>query len=188
MTDQEFLQELASDLEDIEWIEQAVRLRGIASQNGSQPQEVLVVEQRTAMKTAGAAPDGWQWDDLNPPKSKLFTGNFWGIRLQSGEPILEQNGNFLLFRQGHVSYTDRQDPIYSLLSSLPGVTVLVVFGFMGARDGLMLFRDGEMGPLRPAGELEETVRTWLRWAHENPQPGHKRKQPKRPPPPDQLPL
>jgi uncharacterized protein YfiM (DUF2279 family) len=169
--DRAFLNELETgdelDSQDVE------RLRAIATRL---PEKVQVVEQATAMKTMGAAPDGWSWDDLN----HIFTGYYGGIKLQRGEPMLEQDGHILMFRQGEVSFTPRQIPIYTRLSMLEGASVLVVNGFKGERQWWTSFEGGKSGPmLRPIDTLGQFVKRWLKEAHANPIEGWKREQPKR---------
>lgn len=185
MGDRELLEKVARDLEDLDGTaEEVAALREIAARV-DQPPKIEVVEQMSAMKTAGAAPDGWSWTDLND--SKAFTGYYSGIKAQRGEPIIEQDGHCLLLRQGEVSYSDRQIPIYERLSSLEGLDVIVVNGFLGARRNIIPFIGGEMLGVRDPGELSATVRSWLEQAHANPIPGWERKQ-KRTPPMDKLPL
>lgn len=145
-----------------------VRLLAIAEQLKNPKTEI--VEQRTAMKTAGAAPDGWSWTDLHN-----FHGYYSGVRAQRGEPILEQDGNNLLLRQGEVSFEPRQVPIYERLSLLEGVSVIVVFGFLGARKSFVTFYEGKQSALRPADELEGAVLKWLQRAHAHPIEGWERK-------------
>lgn len=77
------------------------------------PDRVEVVEQQTLVRKSPTAPDGWSWQDIGP-----FTGYYSGIRLQKGEPIIEQDGHHLQIRQAEVSFSQRQQPIYEQLSSL----------------------------------------------------------------------
>lgn len=175
-SDREWLEALARDLEENAGsIEEdatlaAERLREIARSVGVK--RVETVEQTTAMKTTGAAPDGWSWDDLN----RIFTGYYGGIRLQRGEPMLEQDGHVLMFRQGEVSFTDRQVSIYCRVSSLEGVTVVVVNGFKGDRQWWTSFNNGKQdAPLREMDTLKPYIVAWLKNAHAHPIEGWARK-------------
>ena len=108
------------------------------------------------MKMAPAVPDGWSWDDIYLDAIKSFGVGGWlsGVTMQKGEPILEQDGHVLLVRQLETSLTDRQVTIYEKMSRMtlrrpvdgelvPAITVLVVHGFKGMRQGYTAFVDGE---------------------------------------------
>lgn len=166
------------------------------------PDRVEVVEQQSFVKKSPTAPDGWSWQDIGP-----FTGYYSGIRLQKGEPVVEQDGHHLFIRQGEVSFSQRQQPIYSQMSQLmlpvsslapddfengaegkpptnffAAVDVLVVHGFQGAREAMTWFRYGKQLPTRVVGGAEEitaSILDWLKWAHAH--PIIPRKQPERPP-------
>lgn len=136
---------------------------------------IEVVEQGTLMRSM-RVPDGWSWDDI-----PQFTGNWWGIRLQRGEPIVEQDGHTLLIRQGETSFEQRQQDIYAKLSNgyladANGVfhnasTVMVVHGFQGARQGYTMFVKGEQHPtvwLPGPQVLHDVIVGWLEEAHKHP--------------------
>lgn len=138
---------------------------------------VEVVEQTILGRKSPAAPDGWSWDDIGP-----FTGYWSGIRLQRGEPILEQDGHVLLLRQGETSFSPRQVPIYEGASAAlrrgedgeihdEAVTVLVVHGYKGDRRGYTVFAGGRQLPTVVASGSEAIlgfVLGWLKRSHENP--------------------
>lgn len=161
----------------------ARRLLEIAARIENPPVEV--VEQRTFGKVAGA-PDGWSWQDIGP-----FHGYFSGIRLQRGEPVVEQDGHLLYIRQGEVSFQERQRPIYELQSRCgiqdergmfrPNSTVFVVHGFLGDRTGLTRFWRGKMlaTEFTDAEGITAAVYAWLRDSHK--EPIVRRKRPPRPP-------
>src|SRR6185369_15611041 len=111
------------------------------------------------VKMAPAVPDGWSWDDIYVDAIKSFGVGGWlsGVTMQKGEPILEQDGHVLLVRQLETSLTERQVTIYQKMSRMllerpadgefvPAVTVLVVHGFKGARQGYTAFEDGQQRP------------------------------------------
>lgn len=136
---------------------------------------VEVVEQGTLVRSI-RVPDGWSWDDLGP-----FTGYWSGIRLQRGEPIVEQDGHTLLIRQAETSFEERQRDIYSKLSNsyladANGVfhnatSVMVVHGFQGARQGYTWFEKGEQRPtvwLPGPQVLHDVIVGWLERSHKNP--------------------
>lgn len=133
----------------------ADRIEKIAGRIKNPPVEV--VEQTTLGRKSPAIPDGWSWTDIGP-----FTGKFSGIRLQKGEPVVEQKGHLLLIRLGD-NLTQRQLPIYERASALLGVTVLVVYGGHGARRGLLPFVDGKQMGLRTVEGPEEVTGWIVRW-------------------------
>lgn len=125
-----------------------------------------IVEQGVLMPKAPSIPDGWSWDDIGP-----FTGALSGIRLQKGEPIVEQRGHRLYVRLGEF-YSDRQVPIYRDTSLVPGQAVLVVLGLKGVREGFIPFVDGEqLGPFfGDAKDITAWITDWLYQAIRNPLP------------------
>lgn len=128
-----------------------------------------IVEQGTLMPKAATIPDGWSYDDINDVGR--FVGNWWGIRLKRGEPMLYQKGHVLFLRQFEF-YTLRDQGYYERLSRVPGQTVLLVIGFYGKREGWIEFVDGEMSPIRVGSsvELADRIVTWLNEASRNPLP------------------
>lgn len=188
-----FLTALAEDLAADDAPDEVVAgLREVAKSVAEGAPEIQVVEQRTALKTGGA-PDGWSWSDVK------LTGYYSGIRLQRGEPIIEQDGHLLILRQGEVSFSERQVPIYKLLSGCMyqqdgtgplrhNVTVFVVQGFQGERTAIHPFRMGEQLPsiwLTGENALTEAILAWLKEAHDSPVI---RREVKRTPPMERLPL
>lgn len=110
--DREFLLQVARHLDVVEMRgyddfppNSGERLRKIAEKIANPTVEV--VEQGTLMRKGPGAPDGWSWDDIGP-----FTGYYSGVRLQKGEPVVEQDGHLLFVRQGEVSFAERQIDIY----------------------------------------------------------------------------
>lgn len=141
--------------------------------------EPQVVEQLGMVAKSPAIPDGWSWDDIGG--FGKFTGNFSGIALQKGEPILEQEGHRLFVRLGEF-YTERQVPIFRDTSMVPGQTVLVVMGLKGKREGYVVFENGEQqGPVFVDSPKEITawIIDWLKRAVADPLPSsteqHRRK-------------
>lgn len=188
--DREFLEGLAvqAETEFMDGDVLARRLRAIAAKLANP--EVQVVEQQSFVRKSPTAPDGWSWSDIGP-----FTGYYSGIRLQKGEPWIEQDGHTLFIRQAEVSFSQRQQPIYAQASRLclpyltmavddgPGgaqkaettfrnaASVLVVHGFQGAREAMTWFREGRQLPTRVIGGAEEitaSITKWLQESHAHP--------------------
>lgn len=116
--DREFVLQVARHLDAVEAKgyddfapDSGERLRRIAERIVNPTVEV--VEQGTLMRKGPGAPDGWSWDDIGP-----FTGYYSGVRLQKGEPVVEQDGHLLFVRQGEVSFAERQIDIYTKLSQV----------------------------------------------------------------------
>lgn len=169
---------------------EATHLRKIAGQLKNP--EVEIVEQQS-MTATSRVPDGWSWTDIGP-----FTGYYSGIRLQKGEPFVEQDGHLLFIRQGETSFTERQRDIYEKSSRLflkgdddlfhSAATVLVIHGFQGDRSAFTVFRDGEQRRtefVEDVRQITDWVANWLKEAHEHPivrrmAPARKSTQPKLP--------
>jgi len=128
-----------------------------------------IVEQGVLYPKAITIPDGWSFDDIND--AGRFVGNWWGLRLRRGEPMVFQRGHVLFVRQWEF-YTDRDRGYFERLSRVPGQTVLVVIGFMGKREGYFSFENGAMGPIQvgASGEIADWIVTWLGNALKNPLP------------------
>lgn len=157
----------------------ASRLLAEAAAAVVEPLEVRVVEQSTLTGTE-RVPDGWSWTDIGDPRLGGFTGNYSGVRLQKGEPILEQAGHFLFVRHAETSYTARQESMFRNLTELryvdesgkavAAITVLVVYGFRGLREGFTVFEPGRE-PRTEIGDdraVTSWVKGWLDRANANP--------------------
>lgn len=172
-----FLERMAQMAETDQRPEDAKWLRDIGDRQRN-PQ-VEVVEQGSLVRTGPTIRSGWSWSDAGP-----FRGYYDGIRLQMGEPFVEQGGHMLFLRQGETSLTDRQRSIYERCSTLalpitdalgetawhPCVSVLVVFGFQGKREGLLWFRRGKEEPIEMIDGPEamtDSITAWLKWAVAN---------------------
>jgi hypothetical protein len=131
--------------------------------------EPEVVEQGVLMPKAATIPDGWSFEDVN--NVGRFVGNWWGLRLRRGEPMVFQKGNVLLIRQFEF-YSERDRGYYERISRIAGQTVLVVIGWHGRRSGYFAFEDGRMGPVTSgdAADVADWIVNWLEWALANPRP------------------
>lgn len=131
------------------------------------------VEVAPLFPKSATIPDGWSWNDVNKDDGgrPRFKGFWSGVSLKKGEPTLWQAGHVLFVRQGDM-LTERDYPYWRRVSRQPGQTVLVVFGYYGARQGYLTFENGEQTPWAPADseDLAAWIVGWLTRAHENPLP------------------
>lgn len=133
--------------EDAQW------LRDIGKRIKVPPVEI--VEQTVLTRKTGTIPGGGTWSDIPPLRGYLS-----GVFLQPGNTVIEQRGHFLYVVQAETGFEGRQNPIYEALSSLkreneskkgtPGLrscfAVLVVFGYVGLREGVLWFKEGKQLP------------------------------------------
>ena len=69
--------------------------RKLAKRLGAE--QPVTVEQGVLMPKSTTSPDGGSFDDVN--QVGRFTGNWWGLRIRRGEPMVFQRGHVLLIRQ-----------------------------------------------------------------------------------------